>query len=88
MGFDENKHEISGDSTEILNTKDDEESVNEPTNEKITRKLSEDSVLTIEDDEDEEDDDDENKINLGPQCSLKDQLEKDKVFYLIFSTKN
>ncbi|XP_021766789.1 rho GDP-dissociation inhibitor 1-like [Chenopodium quinoa] len=78
MGFDENKQEISGDSTDVLNVKEKEEgvSVNEPNKEKLTRKSSEDSVLTIEDDED--DDDAESKINLGPQCSLKDQLEKDK----------
>ncbi|XP_021719784.1 rho GDP-dissociation inhibitor 1-like [Chenopodium quinoa] len=78
MGFDENKQEISGDSTDVLNVKEKEEgvSVNEPNKEKLTRKLSEDSVLSIEDDED--DDDAESKIDLGPQCSLKDQLEKDK----------
>lgn len=78
MGFDENKLEISGDLTDVLNVKEKEEGVSfhEPNKEKLTRKLSEDSVLTIEDDED--DDDAESKIDLGPQCSLKDQLEKDK----------
>ncbi|KAL2932302.1 Rho GDP-dissociation inhibitor 1 [Bienertia sinuspersici] len=76
MGLDEYKQEKSGESTQVLNAKDKEDDVNE-SKEKLTRKLSEDySVLTIEDDD--EDDDAESTIDVGPQCSLKDQLEKDK----------
>lgn len=76
MGFDENKNlEICGDSSEVLKDKGKEECVNEDTKDKYCKKLSEDSALNVEDDED---DDTESKIELGPQYSLKDQLEKDK----------
>ncbi|XVF28001.1 hypothetical protein REPUB_Repub14bG0158200 [Reevesia pubescens] len=40
----------------------------------ISRKASESSLTPTED----EDDDEERKIELGPQCTLKEQLEKDK----------
>lgn len=41
----------------------------------LSRKMSETSICAAEDDEDEEG----RKIELGPQCTLKEQLEKDKV---------
>lgn len=41
----------------------------------LSRKLSETSICAPEEDEDEEG----RKIELGPQCTLKEQLEKDKV---------
>ncbi|TYK13004.1 rho GDP-dissociation inhibitor 1 isoform X2 [Cucumis melo var. makuwa] len=40
----------------------------------LSRKMSETSICAAEDDEDEEG----RKIELGPQCTLKEQLEKDK----------
>lgn len=42
----------------------------------IPRQMSETSVSAAEDDDDEEN---SNKIQLGPQCTLKEQIEKDKV---------
>jgi Rho GDP-dissociation inhibitor len=42
----------------------------------LSRYKSESSVAATE----EEDDDEDRKIELGPQCTLKEQLEKDKVF--------
>ena len=81
MGFDEDKQGTSANSTEGVNaaaSKDKEMAVIEPSREKFARQMSEDSILTTEDDDDE---DTTGKIDLGPQCSLKAQLEKDKVFY-------
>ncbi|WCJ28125.1 Rho GDP-dissociation inhibitor 1 [Euphorbia peplus] len=40
----------------------------------MSREMSQQSICQTEDDEDDED----RKIELGPQCSLKEQLEKDK----------
>ncbi|KAH9605360.1 hypothetical protein KSS87_011739 [Heliosperma pusillum] len=83
MGFDEKKSENCGDSSEVVtnavDSKDKEvatvtEDEHQLNKEKFARVMSEDSILTIDDDED----DAENKIDLGPLCSLKDQLEKDK----------
>uniref|UniRef100_A0A7C8Z5V3 Rho GDP-dissociation inhibitor n=1 Tax=Opuntia streptacantha TaxID=393608 RepID=A0A7C8Z5V3_OPUST len=78
MGFDEDKQGTSANSTEGVNaaaSKDKETAVIEPSREKFARQMSEDSILTTEDDDDE---DTTGKIDLGPQCSLKAQLEKDK----------
>lgn len=47
-----------------------------------SRYMSESSVAATE----EEDDDEDRKIELGPQCTLKEQLEKDKVFLLFLSS--
>ncbi|CAK8564439.1 unnamed protein product [Lathyrus sativus] len=52
---------------------DHEESGNEPTK-NISRHMSESSMAATE----EDDDDVERKIDLGPQFTLKEQLEKDK----------
>jgi len=46
----------------------------------LGRYKSESSVAATED----EDDDEERKIELGPQCTLKEQLEKDKVVFAFF----
>ena len=46
----------------------------------ISRKASESSLCPTED----EDDDEERKIELGPQCTLKEQFEKDKVGWFMF----
>jgi len=43
----------------------------------LSRHMSESSVAMTED----EDDDVDRKIDLGPQCTLKEQLEKDKVLF-------
>ncbi|KAJ8759749.1 hypothetical protein K2173_009850 [Erythroxylum novogranatense] len=46
----------------------------EPETGVVTRQVSESSIYATEDEEDDE----ERKINLGPQYTLKEQLEKDK----------
>ena len=73
MGFDENKviGEKSGADKEIVN--EDNEEV-----EKFGRKMSENSIYTT--DNEHEDEDYDGKIDLGPQYTIKEQLEKDKVF--------
>ena len=45
----------------------------------ISRKASENSLCPTED----EDDDEERKIELGPQRTLKEQFEKDKVDWFV-----
>nr|GLL45669.1 rho GDP-dissociation inhibitor 1-like [Ipomoea trifida]GMD83033.1 rho GDP-dissociation inhibitor 1 [Ipomoea batatas]GMD91751.1 rho GDP-dissociation inhibitor 1 [Ipomoea batatas] len=61
---------------EVSETKLVAESGNEGEGEKkVPRNMSESSNYTTEDEEDE---DTESKIELGPQVSLKDQIEKDK----------
>ncbi|XP_061339839.1 rho GDP-dissociation inhibitor 1-like isoform X2 [Gastrolobium bilobum] len=64
MGFDEKPNE-GADTSE---THGDERGTN------LSRHMSESSIAVTED----EDDDVERKIELGPQCTLKEQLEKDK----------
>ncbi|KAJ1422785.1 Rho protein GDP-dissociation inhibitor [Sesbania bispinosa] len=66
MGFDENK-ETGQTSTESAG---EQEAHNEP----FSRQASESSIYATEEEEDE----DGTKIELGPQCTLKEQLEKDK----------
>lgn len=66
MGFDENREE--GDAL------DNHGNENEAT-EKISRQMSETSLYGTED----ETDDEGSKIELGPQRTLKEELEKDKV---------
>lgn len=58
---------------------DHEESGNEPRKD-ISRHMSESSIAATE----EDDDDVERKIDLGPQFTLKEQLEKDKVHFFFF----
>lgn len=49
----------------------------------IPRSASESSIYATEDEEDE--DGGPKKINLGPQCTLKEHIEKDKVLPLTHS---
>ncbi|GAB2298954.1 Rab GDP dissociation inhibitor alpha [Dionaea muscipula] len=70
MGLDENKE--GGDGTEVPKAHAASADVS---GEKITRGMSEVSLAATEEEEEEET---EGKIDLGPQCSLKEQLEKDK----------
>ncbi|KAI4298776.1 hypothetical protein L6164_032294 [Bauhinia variegata] len=72
MGFDEKGNEIpETEHTGKLAT-EAESGVEKVSN--VTRRMSESSIAVTE----EEDDDEERKIELGPQCTLKEQLEKDK----------
>lgn len=73
MGFDENKEvgEKSGAEKDI-----DE---NEET-EKLGRQMSENSLYTT----DHEEEDYQGKLELGPQFTIKEQLEKDKVSFFLF----
>ncbi|GMH26866.1 hypothetical protein Nepgr_028709 [Nepenthes gracilis] len=70
MGLDEKKE--TGDETGV--SKNQEETVHVP-GERVNGKMSQDSLATMDDDDDAET---EGKIALGPQCTLKEQLEKDK----------
>ena len=74
MGFDENKEEGEKSTREIEEVKqegDDEGG-------KISRQMSEASLYTTDQ---EEEDDERSKLQLGPQYTLKEQLEKDKVCF-------
>ena len=84
MGFDDKGNEVAESSAEVPETHHagkmaaDEDGANEG-----ARSRSESSTTVTED----EDDDEEKKIELGPQCTLKEQLEKDKVGSVyLFST--
>ncbi|XP_024017851.1 rho GDP-dissociation inhibitor 1 isoform X2 [Morus notabilis] len=79
MGFDDNDNEAVektsvNEETKRISEKgqDEETSVEESTG--MTRTMSESSIYATEDDEDDE----AKKIELGPQFTLKEQLEKDK----------
>lgn len=65
-GFDENKE--GGERIGVQESGDESEG-------KVKRSMSESSFYVTED---EEEDEDGNKIELGPLCTLKEQLEKDK----------
>lgn len=74
MGFDENKEggEKSTRETVEANREADGEG------QRISRQVSETSMYTTDQ---EEEDDEGNKLELGPQYTLKQQLEKDKVCF-------
>ncbi|RDX97180.1 Rho GDP-dissociation inhibitor 1, partial [Mucuna pruriens] len=77
MGFDDKvkDSEGAGDDTDTSRVHaGHEESGDEGRGGTLSRHRSESSVAATE----EEDDDEERKIELGPQCTLKEQLEKDK----------
>ncbi|PIA36817.1 hypothetical protein AQUCO_03200055v1 [Aquilegia coerulea] len=81
MGFDEkkngeDKNMISGEPTASSTATNPMHVGDEEEEEKLSRQISEASLFGTE--EEEEDDDEERKIELGPQCTLKEQLEKDK----------
>ncbi|GFY97608.1 immunoglobulin E-set superfamily protein [Actinidia rufa] len=68
MGLDENKEE-GGERSGVQESGDESEGVK--------RSMSESSFYATED-EDEDEEGNNSKIQLGPQCTLKEQLEKDK----------
>ncbi|KAF3443322.1 hypothetical protein FNV43_RR13004 [Rhamnella rubrinervis] len=71
MGFDDNKEGGEKSENEKVQANQDAEDGGE----RIGRQTSETSLYAT----DQEDEDDEgNKLQLGPQCTLKEQLEKDK----------
>ncbi|WVY94209.1 hypothetical protein V8G54_033297 [Vigna mungo] len=81
MGFDDKVKDNEGagddDASQVHEEKagtDHEESADEGGG-TLSRYRSESSVAATTEDED---DDEERKIELGPQCTLKEQLEKDK----------
>lgn len=73
MGFEELKEgeEESGNSLETAATNPED---NDEVGEKLGRQMSEASLYATE----EEEEDDERDLELGPQCTLKEQLERDK----------
>lgn len=78
MGF-EDKSKETGVSGEAIPKTPNEENVNEPSG-GLSRHMSENSICATEDEEDDE----ERKIELGPQYTLKEQFEKDKVCFVLF----
>lgn len=78
MGLDDkdksNKSEVSGET--MPKTPPNEENVDEQSG-GMSRQMSENSISVTEDEEDDED----RKIELGPQYTLKEQFEKDKVCF-------
>lgn len=87
MGFDDKVKDNEGagddDASQVHEGKagtDHEESADEGGG-TLSRYRSESSVAATTEDED---DDEERKIELGPQCTLKEQLEKDKVVFVFF----
>jgi Rho GDP-dissociation inhibitor len=89
MGFDEkNKEEVSETAATTKTPPNEEEhNVDEPKSGGISRKMSERSLYGTDQEEEDDEETNERKIELGPQCTLKEQLEKDKVcFSFLFST--
>ena len=81
MGFDGNKdgnNEVDKSNKACTITKP--EGNDDETRGKIEREMSESSLCATED-EDENESDVEGKIELGPQFTIKEQLEKDKVCF-------
>ncbi|CAN4126960.1 unnamed protein product [Withania somnifera] len=72
MGFDDNKVEGKG---IVVDSDSEIENVGGVEN-RVNRQMSESSMYTT--DQEEDDDETNNKIELGPQCTLKEQFEKDK----------
>ncbi|KAK4371563.1 hypothetical protein RND71_011038 [Anisodus tanguticus] len=83
MGFDDNSKEGKDDCTPVeikkggivVGDSDSEIEHEVSENSKVSRQMSESSMYTTEDDDEDEN---TNKIELGPQCTLKEQFEKDK----------
>ncbi|XP_055802351.1 rho GDP-dissociation inhibitor 1-like [Solanum dulcamara] len=81
MGFDDKNKEGKEESAPVCEAKkggiadSDSEIEHEVHENKVSRQMSESSMYTTED---EEEDENTNKIELGPQCTLKEQFEKDK----------
>ncbi|KAG6785191.1 hypothetical protein POTOM_010917 [Populus tomentosa] len=75
MGFDDNNKTIGGDNSGVMKTNDEDHDGGERTE----RQMSESGTSLYATDHEEEDDEGgSNKIQLGPQYTLKEQLEKDK----------
>ncbi|KAJ7960295.1 rho GDP-dissociation inhibitor 1 [Quillaja saponaria] len=75
MGFDDNKdNEEKSGVVETKKTGTPNQENDDNGSENLSRQLSETSLSAAEDEEDDEG----NKLQLGPQCTLKEQLEKDK----------
>ncbi|VFQ58976.1 unnamed protein product [Cuscuta campestris] len=72
MGLDEDPEVSEGNNAKSMA---DDETDGEVAEKKISRHMSESSMYTTEDEDDDEAD---NKIQLGPQVTLKEQFEKDK----------
>jgi Rho GDP-dissociation inhibitor len=80
MGFDEkNKDEVSETQATTKTPPNEEHNVDEPKSGGISRKMSESSLYATDQEEEDDDESHERKIELGPQYTLKEQLEKDKV---------
>ncbi|KAJ6869968.1 hypothetical protein NC652_035773 [Populus alba x Populus x berolinensis] len=80
MGFDEkNKEEVSETAAATKTPPNEEEhNVDEPKSAGISRKMSESSLYGTDQEEEDDEETNERKIELGPQYTLKEQLEKDK----------
>ncbi|GLT69112.1 hypothetical protein SLA2020_412880 [Shorea laevis] len=74
VGLVSSSKNMGGDDSEASETIRDESKTAEENPTGLSRKMSDGSLCATED----EDDDEERKIELGPQCTLKEQLEKDK----------
>lgn len=81
MGLDGNENEGSAEKTGNLETETSHQEGGDDSSHKYKRQMSESSMDAT--DHDDEDDEEGNKIQLGPQCTLKEQLEKDKVCILL-----
>ncbi|XP_004236667.1 rho GDP-dissociation inhibitor 1 [Solanum lycopersicum] len=81
MGFDDKNKQGEEESAPVCEGKkggiadSDSEIEHEVHGNKVSRQMSESSMYTTED---EDEDENTNKIELGPQCTLKEQFEKDK----------
>ncbi|KAJ9169987.1 hypothetical protein P3X46_018124 [Hevea brasiliensis] len=76
MGLDGNKNEDAEEKTPGLETEKSHHEDGESSADKYGRQISGTSMDAT--DQEEEEDEDGNKIQLGPQCTLKEHLEKDK----------
>ncbi|CAL0325869.1 unnamed protein product [Lupinus luteus] len=74
MAFHDHHKHTQGANADTSETKRIEEESGHEQRTSLSRKMSESSIAVTE----EEDDDVDRKIELGPQCTLKQQLEKDK----------
>lgn len=83
MGFEEKKGDGKSVS-EITEKNHPDSQIQAEIGGRVTRKMSDGSPYTTEDEDD--DDDNESKIQLGPQCTLKELSEKDKVLSFYFPT--
>lgn len=78
MGFDDNSKNEGGEKSENETVQANQEGRGggDEGGERVGRQMSESSLYATDQ---EEEDDDGNKLQLGPQYTLKEQLEKDKV---------